>query len=121
VPQDVVEEGAMLFAVCAPGLEPVLLAEMRALGFPGRALPGGVECEGALPEAMRLNLWLRTASRVLLRLGEPFRATTFPELVRKSAALAWQDFLPKRTTHAFRVSCNKSHRYHTKKEAETPD
>jgi putative N6-adenine-specific DNA methylase len=108
----------MLFAVCAPGLEPVLLAEMRALGFPGRALPGGVECEGALPEGMRLNLWLRTASRVLLRLGEPFRATTFPELVRKASALPWRDFLPKRAAVAFRVSCHKSRLYHSKAVAE---
>ena len=40
----------MLFAVCAPGLEPVLEEEMRALGLPGRALAGGVEVQGALPE-----------------------------------------------------------------------
>src|SRR5437763_10784804 len=80
VPQDVVEQGAMLFAVCAPGLEPVLASEMQALGLSGRALAGGFELDGGIPEAMRLNLWLRTASRVLLRLSEPLRATAFPEL-----------------------------------------
>src|SRR5882724_11788503 len=85
--QGPVAADAMLFAVCAPGLPPVTAEEVRALGLQGRALPGGVEVHGDLPEAMRLNLWLRTASRVLLRLGEPFRATAFPELVRKASAL----------------------------------
>ena len=103
----------MLFAVCAPGLEPVLASEMRALGLPGRALAGGVEVAGGLSEAMRLNLWLRTASRVLLRIGESFRATTFPELVRKASALPWERFLRKDTCAAFRVTCRKSRLYHS--------
>jgi putative N6-adenine-specific DNA methylase len=103
----------MLFAVCAPGLEPVLASEMRALGLPGRALAGGVEVAGGLPEAMRLNLWLRTASRMLLRLGEPFRATTFPELVRKASALPWERFLRKGARAALRVTCRKSRLYHS--------
>src|SRR2546422_1864281 len=113
VPQDVVEEGAMLFAVCAPGLEPILASEMRALGFPGRTLAGGAETEGDLREAMRLNLWLRTASRVLLRIGEPFRATTFAELVRKASAMPWERFLRKGANVAFRVTCRKSRLYHS--------
>ena len=103
----------MLFAVCAPGLEPVLASEIRALGFPGRALAGGVEAEGDLREAMRLNLWLRTGSRVLVRLGEPFRATTFAELVRQASALPWERFLRKRGRVAFRVTCRKSRLYHS--------
>src|SRR3982075_1703395 len=113
VPQDVVEQGAMLFAVCAPGLPPVTAEEVRALGLQGRTLPGGVEVEGDLPEAMRLNLWLRTATRVLLRLGEPFRATAFPELVRKASVLPWERFVRKGTRVAFRVTCHKSRLYHS--------
>src|SRR5467141_3133339 len=113
VPQDVVEQGAMLFAVCAPGLPPVTAEEVRALGLQERALPGGVEVQGDLPEAMRLNLWLRTASRVILRLGEPFRATAFPELVRKASALPWERFVRKGTSVAFRVTCRKSRLYHS--------
>jgi putative N6-adenine-specific DNA methylase len=70
-----------LFVVCAPGLEKVLSREMGA----GSAA-GGVEKEGDLREAARLNLTLRTATRVLLRLGE-LRATTFAELVRKAQKL----------------------------------
>ena len=103
----------MLFAVCAPGLPPVTAEEVRALGLQGRALPGGVEVPGDLPEAMRLNLWLRTASRVLLRLGEPFRATAFPELVRKASVLPWERFVRKGIRVAFRVTCRKSRLYHS--------
>lgn len=108
----------MLFAVCAPGLPPLAAEEVRALGLPGRALAGGVEVEGDLREAMRLNLWLRTASRVLLRMGEPFRATAFPELVRKASALPWERFVRKGTRVAFRVTCRKSRLYHSAAVAE---
>lgn len=108
----------MLFAVCAPGLTQVLLSEMQALGLPGRALAGGVETAGELPEAMRLNLWLRTASRVLIRLGEPFRATSFPELVRKASELPWERHLRKRARAGFRVTCRKSRLYHSEAVAE---
>ncbi|HET9751412.1 MAG TPA: RNA methyltransferase [Myxococcales bacterium] len=103
----------MLFAVCAPGLEPVLEAEVRALGLQGRAVAGGVEVHGALREAMRLNLRSRTASRVLVRLGEPFRAAAFPELVEKASSLPWEQFVRRGARVAFRVTCRKSRLYHS--------
>jgi putative N6-adenine-specific DNA methylase len=103
----------MLFAVCAPGIEPVLEAEVRALGLKGTAVAGGVEVQGALPDLMRLNLWSRTASRVLMRMGEPFRATAFPELVRKASALPWEQFVRRGGRVAFRVTCRKSRLYHS--------
>jgi putative N6-adenine-specific DNA methylase len=103
----------MLFAVCAPGIEPVLEAEVRALGLRGTAAAGGVDVQGALPEPLRLNLWSRTASRVLVRMGEPFRATAFPELVRKASALPWEQFVRRGSRVAFRVTCRKSRLYHS--------
>jgi len=108
----------MLFVVCAPGLPPVTAEEARALGLPGGTVPGGLEIDGDLPEAMRLNLWLRTASRVLLRVGEPFRATAFPELVRKAGELPWERFVRKGSSVAFRVTCRKSRLYHSDAVAE---
>ena len=99
-----------LFAVCAPGLEPILLAEVQALGGKGRAVAGGVELEGTLADLQRLNLWLRTASRVLVRLGE-IKATAFPELVRKASALPWEKFVKGRAQ--LRVTCRKSRLYHS--------
>jgi putative N6-adenine-specific DNA methylase len=104
-----------LFAVCAPGLDPVLLAELQALGYQGRAAGGGVELEGTLADVMRLNLWLRTASRLLVRMGE-IKATAFPELVRKAAALPWEKFV--QGAAQLRVTCRKSRLYHSSAVAE---
>ena len=104
-------EAAQIFAVCAPGLEQVLLEEVRALGFAkAKAVGGGVELEGALADVQRLNLWLRTASRVLVRLGT-VQATAFPELVRKATALPWEQFAGKAAQ--LRVTCRKSRLYHS--------
>src|SRR3954467_5023479 len=111
--RDVVEERAMLFAVCAPGIEPVLEEEVRALGLPRTALAGGVEVQGALPEVLPLNLWSRTATRVLVRVGEPFHATAFAELIRKASALPWDQFVRRGERVAFRVTCRKSRLYHS--------
>jgi 23S rRNA (guanine2445-N2)-methyltransferase / 23S rRNA (guanine2069-N7)-methyltransferase len=81
------------FATCAPGLEPLLLAEARALKLPKlEQQTGGVYFEGTLAEAARANLWLRTAVRVLLRLSR-FQAAAADELYRGAAALDWSRFL----------------------------
>jgi putative N6-adenine-specific DNA methylase len=82
-----------LFAVCAPGLEPFTSQELEQLGLPLRHPAkesdyeiGGVEFEGDLIDVYRCNLHLRTASRVLVRLGS-FHASGFPELRRKAGNL----------------------------------
>ncbi|HEY6912826.1 MAG TPA: RNA methyltransferase, partial [Myxococcales bacterium] len=92
---------------------PVLEAEVRALGLQGTAVAGGVEVRGGLRELMRLNLCSRTASRVLARVGEPFRATGFPELVHEATALPWDQFVRRGSRVAFRVTCRKSRLYHS--------
>ena len=101
-----------LFAVCAPGLEAVLAAELGALQLEAHAVSGGAELEGHLGDVARLNLWLRTASRVLVRLGE-FRATTFAELVRKAAGLPFETVAAPGRPVAWRVTCRKSRLYHS--------
>jgi 23S rRNA G2445 N2-methylase RlmL len=81
------------FATCAPGLEPLLLAEARALKLPKlEQQTGGVYFEGTLADAARANLWLRTAVRVLLRLSR-FQAAAADELYRGAQALDWSRFL----------------------------
>src|SRR5256885_1018143 len=96
-----------IFAVCPPGLEQVLSGEMGA-----EASAGGVEVQGDLVRAARLNLTLRTATRVLARLGE-FRATTFADLVRKARLLPFDLCLRKGEPVALRVTCRKSRLYHS--------
>ena len=52
---------------CARGLAPYTRREARALGFEVVADDeSSVEVAGTLRDAMRLNLWLRTAHRVLV-------------------------------------------------------
>ena len=98
-----------LFAVCPPGLEPILEREVRDLGLAARAAAGGVETRG---DPRLLNLRLRTASRVLLRLGE-VRATSFADLVRKASALPFERYLRPGEAVALRVTCRKSRLYHS--------
>jgi 23S rRNA G2445 N2-methylase RlmL len=87
--------------VCPPGFEDVCLDEARALGLslcPGpdgaAAVPGPVvEFEGKLEELNRACLFLRVASRVLVRLGA-FRAGAREELFRRATDFPWELWLP---------------------------
>jgi putative N6-adenine-specific DNA methylase len=56
-----------IFAACAPGLEPVLAAELGRLGLSARAVPGGAEAEGEDAVALAC-LGSRVADAVSLRL-----------------------------------------------------
>lgn len=107
-----------LYAVTAPGLEIHTAAELTRLGItPTETEPGGVAFEGTLDDVARANLWLRTASRVLVRLGS-FGARALGELERKTMALPWRNWLPAKTAVTVRVTCRKSRLYHQKAVAE---
>jgi putative N6-adenine-specific DNA methylase len=100
------------FAVTAPGLEPLCAAELRALHIRGTVEEGGVAFQGTIEPVARANLWLRTASRVLVRVAE-FRATAFFELELHAKRIAWDRFLPAGSTVELRVTCRKSKLYHS--------
>src|SRR2546423_5105109 len=106
-----------LFAVTAPGLESITAGELNALGVKGRQQPGGVAFEGGMDRAYLTNLWLRTASRVLLRMAR-FHASTFYELERRAKKIPWTDFLPATGSVKVRVTCRKSQLYHSDAVAE---
>ncbi len=72
---------------------------------------GGIEFQGSLHDVYRANLYLRTASRVLVRLGG-FYASAFPELRRKASRLLWENYLAPERPIALRVTCQKSRLYH---------
>jgi putative N6-adenine-specific DNA methylase len=61
--------GGRIFCACAPGLEPLLAAELSELGLPARAVPGGAEAAGEDAAALAC-LASRLADGVLLRLWE---------------------------------------------------
>ncbi len=83
-----------LFATCARGLADVLREEVAALGLEAAPAAGesGVHARGGLAEAMRLNLHLRTAHRVLMRVGR-FAAATPDDLHAAAVRLPWEDWL----------------------------
>lgn len=106
-----------LFAVSAPGLAQFTAAELAALGLKpsiSAALgeEGGVTFQGGQPEIYLANLHLRTASRVLLRLGD-FYAAAFSELRKKASRLPWETTLRPGQSVALRVTCHQSKLYHS--------
>ncbi|NPV86049.1 MAG: class I SAM-dependent RNA methyltransferase [Anaerolineae bacterium] len=113
-----------LFIVVAPGLEDCLHKELTGLGLSvpppfQNSLPastgwetGGVELTATLSDLYRLNLHLRTASRILLRLGS-FKTLSFAELRQKAARLPWKLHLQPGQPVAIRVTCHKSRLYHS--------
>jgi putative N6-adenine-specific DNA methylase len=81
------------FATCAPGLEPVLHAEARALRLAQlERQVGGVAFRGTLTDAWRANLELRTAIRVLMQVAR-FGATNADELRAGVGAVDWRRFV----------------------------
>src|SRR5690349_18097856 len=100
------------FAVTAPGLEPLCAAELRGLEIRPTVDEGGVLWNGAIESIARANLWLRTASRVLVRVCE-FRATAFYELELHAKRIAWDRFVAAGSSVEFRVTCRKSKLYHS--------
>lgn len=81
------------FVTCARGVEPVLHAELKALGL-GRIerQVGGVRFEGTAADGWRANLGLRTAVRVLRRLAR-FEATDGDALLAAVVELPWERWL----------------------------
>jgi putative N6-adenine-specific DNA methylase len=102
------------FAIAAPGVEPVLLREVEALSGVQevRAIRGGVEFSGALEAGMRANLWLRTASRVLLRVGR-VEARDFAHLRRRVSRLPWRQLVPDGAALSVKASAQRSRLFHT--------
>lgn len=80
---------------------------------------GGVPFRGDLAALYRANLHLRTASRVLVRLGSHFRATTQPQLHQRLAHLPWERFLSPGQPVRLRVTCHRSKLYNSEVVART--
>lgn len=83
-----------LIATSAFGLESILKRELINLGFTIDSVEDGkVTYTTDYRGLVVSNLYLRTADRVLLKVGE-FEATTFDELFEKTKALPWEDLIP---------------------------
>ncbi len=84
-----------LIAPCHFGLEAVLKREILDLGYEISSVEDGrVTFQGDAEAVCRANIFLRTAERVLLKVGS-FQAVSFEELFEKTRALPWEAYIPK--------------------------
>ena len=83
-----------LIAPCHFGLEAVLKREIYDLGYDiTKVEDGRVTFVGDEEAICRANIFLRTAERVLLKVGQ-FHAETFDDLFEGIKAIAWENYIP---------------------------
>lgn len=83
-----------LIATAAFGLEAVVGRELKKLGYHDQHIENGkVTFTGDENAVCKTNMWLRTADRVLVKIGE-FKALSFEELFEGTKALPWHDWIP---------------------------
>ena len=83
-----------LIAPCHFGLEAVLKKEIIDLGYDvSKVEDGRVTFIGDEEAICRMNVFSRTAERILIKVGS-FMATTFDELFEGTKALPWEEFIP---------------------------
>lgn len=84
-----------LIAPCHFGMEAVLKREISDLGLEISAVEDGrVSFWGDESAICRANIFLRTAERILIKIGS-FKAETFEELFQGTLALPWEEFIPR--------------------------
>ena len=83
-----------LLAVCPMGLEAVVSKEIQDLGYATTVENGKIFFEGDETAIVKCNLWLRTADRIKIVVGQ-FNAKTFDELFEKTKELPWESIIEK--------------------------
>ena len=83
-----------LIATTTFGLEAIAKRELMDLGYKDLIVENGkIKFFGSERDIPKTNIWLRTADRVLLLMGE-FKVLTFDELFEKTKALPWDEWIP---------------------------
>ncbi|WP_113970665.1 class I SAM-dependent RNA methyltransferase [Rossellomorea aquimaris] len=82
-----------LIATAAMGLESIVAKEVKELGYECRVDNGKVIFKGDETAIARANMWLRTADRIKILVGD-FKAYSFDELFENTKKLPWENFLP---------------------------
>lgn len=83
-----------MIAPCHFGLEAVLKKEIIDLGYDvSRVEDGRVTFIGDEEAVCRVNVFSRTAERILIKVGS-FTAVTFDELFEGTKALPWEEYIP---------------------------
>lgn len=86
-------EKYQLIATAAAGIEALVGKELRRLGYDTQVENGRVRYQGDMKDILRTNLWLRTADRIKIVVGE-FDARSFEELFDRTNDLPWENLLP---------------------------
>jgi 23S rRNA (guanine2445-N2)-methyltransferase / 23S rRNA (guanine2069-N7)-methyltransferase len=82
-----------LIATATFGLEAIVARELEALGYSAKIIQAGrILFEGDETAICRANLWLRTAERVLVRVGD-FDVLDFGTLFDATHALPWEEWI----------------------------
>lgn len=90
------------------GMEAIVGQEIRDLGFENVTVENGRVLFDADDSGIaKANLWLRTAERVYLMIGE-FKATTFEQLFDQIVMLPWETYIPKEGTFPVNAKSVKS-------------
>lgn len=83
-----------LLAAAAFGIEKVAARQIEQLGYEPKIIGSGkILFRGTMEDVAKTNLWLRTADRVLIRLGA-FKADDFGLLFDGVRAMPWEKFIP---------------------------
>jgi len=83
-----------MIAPCHFGLEAVLRHEITDLGYDVvKVEDGRVTFVGDAEAVCRANICLRTAERILIKVGS-FQAETYEELFQGTKSLPWEEFIP---------------------------
>lgn len=82
-----------LIATAAMGLEAIVAREVKELGYECLVDNGKVIFKGDETAIARANMWLRTADRIKILVGD-FKAYSFDELFENTKKLPWENFLP---------------------------
>ncbi|WP_025642494.1 THUMP domain-containing class I SAM-dependent RNA methyltransferase [Schnuerera ultunensis] len=82
-----------LIATTTFGLEAIVKRELQNLGYNDLMVENGkITFKATEKDIPITNLWLRSADRVLLKMGE-FKAISFDELFEKTKALPWDEWI----------------------------
>jgi putative N6-adenine-specific DNA methylase len=83
-----------LIATTTFGIEAITAKELKNLGYEELKVENGkVTFKGDEMDIAICNMWLRTAERVLIQMGE-FEAKSFEELFQGTLAAPWGDLIP---------------------------
>ncbi len=102
-------------AVTTPGFEHITADELTGINAAVKnRISGGVEFSGGLDLVYLSNLRLRTANRVLMRIGS-FTSRSYPELYNKAKRISWELYIGFNKEISFSVSSHNSRLHHSEK------